>query len=1080
MKFPFLLSTIFTFFTISCLNAQTLDMEFMKGIKPRSIGPAGMSGRVTAIDAVHDNKDIIYVGAASGGMWKSVNGGINWQPIFDKEKVTSIGAIAIQQNNPSVVWAGTGEGNPRNSLNGGYGVYKSLDGGKTWKLLGLEKTRNIHRIKIDPHNPNTVYVGAIGSPWGEHPERGVFKTTDGGKTWNKVLFVDNKTGCADLIMDPSNPNKLFAAMWEHRRKPYTFNSGGPGSGLYVTIDGGENWKKLTEEDGMPKGNLGRIGVAVSQSNPNRLYALIESEKNALYGSEDGGDSWTFISNKGNQIGNRPFYYSEIYVDPVNEYRLYTIFTYVNVSNDGGKSFTQLMDAYRTNKGVHPDHHAFWIHPEDPEYIIEGNDGGLNISRDRGKSWRFVENLPLAQFYHINVDNDYPYNVYGGMQDNGSWIGPAYVWKSQGIRNSYWQELSFGDGFDVVPDPDNNRYGYSMAQQGNVLRYDRVTGHQTFIKPTHPDANMKLRFNWNAAIAQDPFNNSTIYYGSQFVHKSLNKGQTWEIISPDLTTNNPEKQKQYESGGLTMDATGAENNTTILAISPSPVQKDVIWAGTDDGFVQVTKDGGKSWSNVSKNIAGMPAESWVAQIKTSDYNAAEAFIVVNNYRNFDFKPYLFRTTDYGATWTSMVNEDQVWNYTLAFIQDPVEPNLMFLGSEGGLYVSIDGGKKWTQWTNEYPSVPTMDLVIHPREHDLIIGTYGRAAYVLDDIRPLRTMAKNSSISKSTLTVFEAPTAYISINQEVPGSRFPADAIYNGENKRQAAMLTYLINKPEDKKVQAPAGTKKKGKKKTSVVEVPESKEEEKVAYDSIHIHLYNDANALIRTLKFKAPKENGMHRTYWNMDEKGIDRPSRKSPKTNSPERGGVGVVPGMYKAVFSYGEKKDSTNIKVAFDPRVDISETTLKAIYSEQKKLEGELEKISIATARLVESKEILTDYEKRMKGKDKDGFKELLEKTKATKDSIDQLFIPFLGQDNEGKQGIIGEKEPSITDRFGAARRYLGSTLNAPGATEKRMIDHAVSKMNEQLIKVDNFYSTQWLEIRNELEKIDLSLFKDYEPIK
>ncbi|MEL7005582.1 MAG: hypothetical protein AAFN93_23050, partial [Bacteroidota bacterium] len=640
---------------------------------------------------------------------------------------------------------------------------------------------NIHRIVIDKDNPNTVYVGAIGSPWGEHPERGVFKTTDGGKTWDKVLFVDNKTGCADLVADPSNPNKLFAAMWEHRRKPWTFNSGGPGSGMYVTVDGGTNWKKITDEDGFPKGNLGRMGVAVSRSNPNKVYALVESKKNALYASEDGGYKWKKVNDKPG-IGNRPFYYSEIYVDPIYENRLYSIFTYVNVSDDGGKSFKQLMPAYGTSKGVHPDHHAWWIHPENPHYIIEGNDGGLNISHDRGKTWRFVENLPLAQFYHINVDMEYPYNVYGGMQDNGSWAGPAYVWKDQGIRNSYWQELSFGDGFDVVPDPDNSRYGFSMSQQGFVVRYDRETGHTRIVRPTHPEADTKLRFNWNSAIAQDPFDNATAYFGSQFVHKTTDKGKTWEIISPDLTTNDPEKQKQHESGGITMDATGAENNTTILVVAPSPVQKDVLWVGTDDGLIQLSRDGGKNWQNVTSKIPGMPEAGWVAQIKPSTFNAGEAFAVVNNYRNFDFKPYLFHTTDFGNTWTNMVGESQVWTYTLSFVQDLEEPNLMFLGSEGGLYVSIDAGKNWTQWTNEYPKVSTMDLVIHPREHDLVIGTYGRAAYVLDDIRPLRAMAKEGAgIINQTVKIFSPSDAYLSLRQQPTGTRFGANAMFNGENR-----------------------------------------------------------------------------------------------------------------------------------------------------------------------------------------------------------------------------------------------------------------------------------------------------------
>lgn len=1064
---------------INTVWSQQLDMDFMKDLKPRSIGPAGMSGRITAIDAVHSNKDIIYAGAASGGLWKSTNGGVNWMPVFDKENILSIGAVAIQQNNPDVVWVGTGEGNPRNSLNGGFGLYKSLDGGKTWKLMGLEKTRNIYRIKIDPFNPNTVYVGAIGSPWGEHPERGVYKTTDGGKTWNKVLFVNNKTGCAELVMDPANPNKLFASMWEHRRKPWTFSSGGPGSGLYVTIDGGENWKKLTEKDGLPEGDLGRIGIAVSQSNPSRVYALVESKKNALYRSEDGGYNWSKISDKANEIGNRPFYYSEIYVDPINENRLYTVFTYVNVSEDGGKSFKPLMETYGTSRGVHPDHHAFWIHPNDPEFIIEGNDGGLNISRDRGKSWRFAENLPVAQFYHINVDNDYPYNLYGGMQDNGSWIGPAYVWKDQGIRNTYWQELSFGDGFDVSPDPDNNRYGYTMYQEGSLHRFDRETGHLTYIQPTHPDPNMRLRFNWNAALAQDPFNNSTIYYGSQFVHKSTDKGNTWEIISPDLTTNNPDKQRQYESGGLTMDATGAENNTTILAISPSPVKNDIIWVGSDDGLVHITQDGGKTWKNVTANITGMPEESWVAQIKPSTYNAGEAFVVVNNYRNFDFKPYLFRTSDYGATWKSMVSESQVWNYTLSFIQDPVEPNLMFLGSEGGLYVSLNGGITWDKWTNGYPNVPTMDMVIHSREHDLVIGTYGRSAYVFDDIRPLREMAQNQSVLRSTLNVFTAPTAYNVISQQPPGMRFGADAVFNGENRSQSAMLTYLINKPENKQEENSEVQTKSSKKQKPATEPKTDDTKSSVSYDSVKIEIYNSLNSKIRTLKIKAPEESGVYRTYWSLTEKGINSPDRTKPAANAAEPSGVSVLPGNYKAVFSYGDKRDSTVIKVVFDPRLDIPETTLKLLYDYNKKIESEYSKVTEATFRLASSKEIIEDYIKRMKKKDEEGFKATIEKAGVVLDSINNLFIPFIGEDTSEKQGIIDFKESTINERFENVQYYLSTTLHVPGATEDRLLNQAVVKLKPALNRLNNFYSTIWKEIVSELKTLDLSPFKEYQPI-
>lgn len=1078
------------FIATHSLFSQTLDMEMLKGMKPRSIGPAGMSGRVTAIDVVHKDPSTIYVGTASGGLWKSESGGIDWKPVFDKMEVMSIGAVAIQQDNPGVVWAGTGEGNPRNSLNGGYGIYKSLDGGKNWELMGLEKTRNIHRIIIHKDNPDIVYVGAIGSPWGEHPERGVFKTTDGGKTWKKVLFVDEKTGTADLVVDPNNPNKLFAAMWEHRRNPWTFNSGGPGSGLYVTVDGGDNWKKLTDEDGLPKGDLGRIGLAVAKSDPKRVYALVESKKNALYRSEDGGYKWTKINDKG-EIGNRPFYYSEIYVDPQNENRLYSLFTYVNVSEDGGKSFKQLMKAYGSSQGVHPDHHAWWIHPKDPDFMIEGNDGGLNITHDRGRTWRFVENLPLAQFYHISVDMEYPYNVYGGMQDNGSWAGPAYVWKSQGIRNAYWQEISFGDGFDVVPDPDNSRYGYSMSQQGFVVRYDRVTGHTKIVRPTHPDPDMRLRFNWNAAIAQDPFDNSTLYFGSQFVHKSTDKGGTWTVISPDLTTNDPEKQKQHESGGLTMDATGAENNTTILAIAPSPIEKGLLWVGTDDGYVQISRDGGQSWTNVTSNITGMPRGSWVAQVKASTYNAGEAFVVVNNYRNFDFKPYLFHTQDYGRTWKSLVKESQVWTYTLSFAQDPVEPNLMFLGSEGGLYVSTDAGRNWTHWTNEYPKVSTMDLAIHPREYDLVIGTYGRAAYVLDDIRPLRAIAKEGAgVLNRQIKIFDPADAYITLNQEASGTRFAGNAMYNGENRRRGAMISYVINKPgKEKKVEAtpPPATTKSRRRKRNPVPPPapnpatvSNEDTAKVSYDSLTLQVFDDKGTLIRTLKTKAPKDPGLHRMYWGLNEKGIRKASRRKPKKSGPEPGGVTVLPGRYKLRLKYGEKMDSTLINVRFDPRVEMSNSVLAAKRSMLKRIEKSEELAAEAMHRLVESKELAGDYTQKMKDKDAEQFKELIEKGKTVKDSIESLMIPFVGEDNSKKQGIARSPVPSISSRFGTANYYVGTTLERPGETEERLVEQAEQKLEEALKKVNRFFREDWTQYRREVEQADLSPFKDYEPLQ
>ncbi|MEQ1587637.1 MAG: hypothetical protein ABL895_17255 [Cyclobacteriaceae bacterium] len=1065
--------------------AQKLDMEKLKGMKPRAIGPAGMSGRITAIDAVVANPDIIYAGAASGGVWKTTSAGISWEPVFDKEATLAIGAISIQQDNPSVIWVGTGEGNPRNSLNGGYGIYKSLDAGKTWKLMGLEKTRHIHRIVIDPKNPNTVYVGAIGSPWGEHPERGVYKTTDGGATWKRILFVDEKTGCADLIMDPSNPNKLFAAMWQHRRQPWTFTSGGPGSGLHVTIDGGETWTKITNKEGLPEGELGRIGLAIARSKPEVVYAYVENKKNALYRSVDGGQKWQMMNDKMSEIGDRPFYYCEIYVDTKNENRLYTIFSEVNISEDGGKSFKTLLPY----SGVHPDHHAWWIHPEDPSLIIEGNDGGLNISRDMGKSWHFIDNIPVGQFYHINVDMDQPYNVYGGLQDNGSWAGPGYMWRDDGIRNYYWQPVMFGDGFDVVPDPENNRFGYAMSQQGNLGRYDRQTGYVKTIKPTHPDAKMRVRFNWNSAFALDPFDNSTLYYGSQFVHKSTDKGNTWEIISPDLTTNDPEKQKQHESGGITMDATGAENHCTILAIAPSPVEKGVIWVGTDDGKVQLTRDGGKTWTDVTSKIAGMPKGAWIPQVRASTFKGGEVFVVVNNYRQFDYKPYMFRSRDYGLNWESIVNATQLGdnNYTLAVAQDPIEPKLIFVGAENGLFVSLDEGKTYTKWTNEYPAgVPTMDLVIHPREHDLVLGTFGRAIYVLDDIRPLREMVKEGTqVLTNTLHVFEAPDVYQVVYQDPAGILFPGNAMFKGENKADGAMISYVVNKPEEKKEAPVTKTEtkktdaKKGEQKAEVKPVEEKKPESKVKYDSLTMEVFNAKGEKIRTVKLKAPENNGLNRMTWAMNEKGSARPSREKLRANAPEPGGAQVLPGTYKLRLTFGDKKDSTNILVKSDPRFSTPEATITARYNMIKDLQKLTGLAAEAMDRLRESKEIADEYEKKMKEAKRDDLKDPTDKTKVVKDSINAIMDYIVGKEDK-RQGIIRSPTPTPVSYIFTAQRYIATSKDPVSATDQRVFKQAQDEISKLTERVNKFYDKTWPEYRAVMEKVSLSPFKNYEPLK
>ena len=1057
------LFTLLFLCTATLLFSQDFSMDLVKNMKPRNIGPGGMSGRVTSIAVVESNPEIIYVGTASGGIWKSNSGGIKWEPIFEKELTASIGAVAIQQSNPSVIWAGTGEGNPRNSLNGGFGIYKSLDAGKTWKSMGLEKTRHIHRVIIHPTNPDIVYVGAIGSPWGEHKERGVYKTIDGGKSWKQILFTNVKSGAADLIMDPKNPNKIIASMWEHKRDPWFFKSGGTGSGVYITYDGGESWKQITEKEGFPKGELGRIGIAIAPSNPDIIYALVEAKKNALYKSEDGGFKWKKINDKPG-IGNRPFYYSEIYVDPQNENRLYTVFTYINVSQDGGKNFKELMPAYGVDNGVHPDHHAWWIHPNNGKFMIDGNDGGLNITKDGGKSWRFIGNIPVAQFYHINVDNEYPYNVYGGMQDNGSWRGPAYVWKAQGIRNSYWQEISFGDGFDVVPDKEDSRYGWTMSQQGSVSRYDWKTGNNYGIKPTHKDANIKLRFNWNAAINIDPFNSSTLYFGSQFVHKSTDKGLTWSVISPDLSTNNPEKLKQAESGGLTMDATGAENHCTILVIEPSLLEKDVLWAATDDGQVHITKNGGATWTNIAKNLKGLPENSWITQIKASNKNKGEALLIANDYRRFNYTPFAYRTKNYGKSWERIVDGNDVQSYALCIAEDPENKNLLFLGTDDGLYISINAGDKWTKWTEGFPTVPVKDLVIHPREHDLVIGTFGRAAWVLDDIRPLRAMA-NENVTSQKLALFTPPTAYQSAYQQPTGSRFGADALYQGENRKRGAIISYYID--------LPAKEKKSEDKKQD-----EKESENKIKHDSITLEIF-DGNRQIRTLKFKTPKESGVHKTNWYLREKGVARASRKI-KISKREPGGVSVKPGIYQLKMTFGETISKQTITVEYDPRLELSKKAINQKYDASKTLENYQEKITNIVKQLVESKNGATAMKVKLfkadafRTSDNKIYKAEIKASKAIIKKIDTLISKYLGTVDK-RQGITRNPEITVNQRFGQASRYIRSRFGEQTRTETVLMNQFITEFKRVVSETNAFFNKDWVAYKAKTENIKISSFKE-----
>jgi photosystem II stability/assembly factor-like uncharacterized protein len=1018
---------------ISTSSAQKISLDQFKTWKPRNIGPAGMSGRITAIDAVVADPNTIYLGAASGGVWKTTNQGASWEAVFEEQPILNIGSIAIQQSNPSTVWVGTGEGNPRNSISLGEGMYKTIDGGKSWKKMGLEKTRNIHRIIVDPSNPNTVYAGAIGNPYAEHPERGVFKTTNGGETWEKILFTNDTSGVADMIMDPSNPNKLFVAMWQHRRTPWSLSSGGPGSGLYMTFDGGKSWKKLGEKEGLPAGNLGRIGLAISRSNPNRVYALVEATKNGLYKSDDGGQTWSLMNSNPEFVSTRPFYFQEIACDPQNENRLWLIYQMISKSDDAGKNF-EVVIPYN---GIHPDHHAFWIHPTNPNFIIDGNDGGIGITRDKGKTWLFDEKLPVGQFYHINVDNEMPYNVMGGMQDNGSWRGPAYTWMSGGIKNYYWDNLWGGDGFDVMPDKDDASWVFAMSQGGSVGRYNVKTGESWYVKPPAPDLKTTLRFNWNAAIAQDPFSNSTIYFGSQHLHRSTNKGASWEIISPDLSTNDSAKIDQRNNGGISIDITGAENYCTIMTIAPSSKDKNVIWAGTDDGNVQLTRDGGKTWTNFRGKIPGLPIGAWIPQIQASRFNAGEAFVVANDYRRGDFKPYIFRTTDFGKTWTRLVDEKKVIGYALCVLQDPTEPNLIFAGTEQGLWVSLDNGANFQQWKNGYPSVSTYDLAIQEREADLVIATFGRALWILDDIRPLRKLAAGKGMLNKSFVAFDSRNVVQAQFKNAPGYEWSTWGIWDAENRPASAPISYFIKASSD--------TSAKAKK------------------DSVLVKIYNDKNELIRNLKWAA--DSGFNRSYWGMEEKGYRTPGGGGGRRMGGGGGGRGgaepagqqALPGTYKVVLSYKGINDSTMITLLDDPRlgnrnnIKLAQAALRA---ELKKSGDQLIEVMDLLTEADEASKKVDTYIKEMKGATVDSLKK---STKKLQDEI-KVLREFISGTTQTKQGYGQVPQITVMNQYQQASSAISSKSIEPGAQEKMLVERAAGLIAEAVKKVNAFKEGSW----------------------
>ena len=767
-----------------------VDAGVLGDLAARAIGPAVMSGRIAAIDAVSEVPITIFVGAAGGGVWRSTDGGIAFEAVFDDHN-QSIGAIKVDPSDPEVVWVGSGESWTRNSVSVGDGVYKSTDGGDSWRNVGLGDSERIARIVINPEDGDRVFVCATGHLWNANQERGVYRTTDGGETWEQMLFVDEDTGCADIAIDLQDPRILYAAMWQFRRRPDFFTSGGPGSGLYKSTDGGDTWRELT--NGLPEGEKGRIAIGVAPSRPSVVYAVVEAEQTALYRSDDLGESWTEVSSSAN-VRSRPFYFAHLVVDPTDFNRVYKPGSTLTVSTDGGATFSQGLAG-----AVHSDHHALWINPDNPHQLLLGTDGGLYVSHDRGNGWRHMKALPISQFYEVAYDMEWPYNVYGGLQDNGSWRGPSRA--ISGIQNRDWRNIGVGDGFHAIPDPSDSDLVYVEYQGGNVMRFQPSTGVAKRIKPYPAEGEPDLRFNWNTPIHLSTSQPGTIYLGTQYLFRSRDRGDSWERVSPDLTTNDPEKQQQKESGGLTIDNSTAENHTTIYTISESPLNPDVIWVGTDDGNLQVTRDGGGTWENVVGKVAGLPKYTWVSHVEAGHHQEGTAYVTFDGHRTGDMSTYAYRTRDFGESWESVVgggggesgsdtgDEDSPIGHAHVIREDLERPELLFLGTELGLFLSFDGGLGWTPFTGNLPRVSVRDIAIHPREHDLILATHGRGIYILDDITPLRHLS--AEVLEEDLAILPTRPAAMVLPASVQA--FSGDDEFVGPNPPEAATIAYYLRR-----------------------------------------------------------------------------------------------------------------------------------------------------------------------------------------------------------------------------------------------------------------------------------------------
>jgi len=862
----------------------------------RHIGPVNMGGRVSAIVGVPGDPNTFWVGGADGGVWKTTNGGTSFTGQWQDEEVYSVGALALAPSDYNVLWLGSGEGDPRNSVSYGRGVWRSTDGGAHWTHLGLEETERSKRIVVDPRDPDVALVCALGREWGPNEDRGVFKTTDGGRSWTKVLYVDQDTGCSDIDIDLSNPRNVYAGMWTFRRRPWRFDDGGRSTALYVSRDGGDTWRKITTT---PRQPMARIGLSVAQSRPNIVYLITEyPTAGTLFRSEDYGESWTMVNDDKN-LNFRPFYYSDVFVDPSNSETLFTLSGGMSKSTDGGRTFERIA------RGVHGDHQSCWIDPADGEHVLSGSDGGMQVSYDGGANFHIFRNFSLAQFYHIVTDDRDPYYVCGGLQDNGNWCGPSRTNEPAGIMPGEWYTVSGGDGFHTVPVPGQPNLVYSNAQGGYFRITDTKTGQTRSIEP-YPLMvgsvgqgmyQAKYRFNWDAPIVTSPHDPSVVYWGGNVLFRSRDFGHSWDIISPDLTTNDPEKQ--LDSGGeIYNDNTAAEFHTTILTIAESEAEPGVIWVGTDDGNIQITRDDGASWTNVRDRVPGLPAETWVGEIEASPTEAGTAFAAVDNHRLDDFTPHLYETRDYGRTWRDLSAGLPQDDYVKVVRQHPTNPNLLFVGMERGIYASWDRGRTWVDIRGSLPPVSVRGLRVERSYGDLVIGTHGRGAWILDDIQPLveLTDALGEDVHLfdiRTATEWETWSRGSSLGQSQ----------FTGDNPQPGAWIHFSLSEA------TAASLRREGVR-------------------PVKVRITDASGALVREWDHLGAHA-GINRAVWNLQWTGAE------PIPGQEGGGGGGfffgpqgppAVPGTYTATVSVGDHELAKTFRLRGDPNVAASQAVYTA----------------------------------------------------------------------------------------------------------------------------------------------------------